>query len=323
MLVRLLRGSAPPSARRGSAVLQRLRSAVHGWASAKLDAWLEGDDDPPEHYEPVRDEDEVSAAELGVRCPRCDARAGEPCRDDDGTEAPIHVTRAMYLERALQEGARMVAAVHQRAKNNEIYGVNIYGGDLAAEPIPELVRPHDDSEGGPDAEPRRDQLPSAHAASVSHRDPRPAGYSKPEHWRNNHKCDRCGEPLPKSGMFVHACPVPPANSPANPSETTQVSEIASASLPANPSEPTIGSVCREQALGWREGAGYDTTLPHNPDDGILWELAGPLMQRELPAVQFAVIYLSGLDAAHAENVAKTILNEWHGLPADTGLGGEQ
>ncbi len=85
------------------------------------------------------------------------------------------------------------------------------------------------------------------------------------------------------------------------------------------SEATPG---REAALAWLKRnfqMGVTSSLPRNEEGEVIWELAGPMMQREWPAMKFAVIYLTGIDEQMAEALAARVLNEWHGLKADTGL----
>ena len=79
---------------------------------------------------------------------------------------------------------------------------------------------------------------------------------------------------------------------------------------------------REAALAWLKHnfqMGVTSSLPRNEDGEVIWELAGPMMQREWPAMKFAVIYLTGLDEQMAETLAARVLNEWHGLKPDAGL----
>ncbi len=82
--------------------------------------------------------------------------------------------------------------------------------------------------------------------------------------------------------------------------------------------PVVG---RDKAISWRSTDFSNTTmstLPVGEDGAIMWDLAGPMMYRELPLVQFAVLYLTGCSVEQAQSAAKTIVNEWHGLKPDAG-----
>lgn len=79
---------------------------------------------------------------------------------------------------------------------------------------------------------------------------------------------------------------------------------------------------RVSALAWLKRnfqLGVVSSLPCDQEGNVIWELAGPMMYRELPAMKFAVIYLLDLDEDDAENLAKRILNEWHGLEPGSGV----
>jgi hypothetical protein len=61
-------------------------------------------------------------------------------------------------------------------------------------------------------------------------------------------------------------------------------------------------------------------LPLDEKGAIEWRFAGPLMFRELPLVRFVLVYTLGLNPAEAEDLAKRIINEWHGLDPLAGMG---
>jgi hypothetical protein len=55
------------------------------------------------------------------------------------------------------------------------------------------------------------------------------------------------------------------------------------------------------------------------DDGDPWRFAAPIMHRELLLVQYAIIYILGLNPWEAERLAKRVINEWHGFEPLLGL----
>jgi len=82
---------------------------------------------------------------------------------------------------------------------------------------------------------------------------------------------------------------------------------------------------RAEALAWRERefqVGVVSSLPRDEHGDVVWDLAGPMMMRELPMAKFAAMYLSGREGQDAELLAKQMINEWHGLERNAGLDGD-
>jgi len=59
-----------------------------------------------------------------------------------------------------------------------------------------------------------------------------------------------------------------------------------------------------------------SSLPQNEQGEIIWELAEPMMGRELGPVIFAAIAWLGLDPDSAKHAAWRITYAWHGLDPD-------
>lgn len=92
-------------------------------------------------------------------------------------------------------------------------------------------------------------------------------------------------------------------------------------MPSNEPGPFNPAPGRTRALAWLEREfqmRVVSSLPRDEEGAIIWDLAGPMMFRELPAIKFAVLYLTTVPEEHAEDVAKRVLNEWHGLQPDAG-----